>query len=65
MVNVTVAQLPGHKVLQPGHVHYYIWARAPAAPPPCRRHWHAGLLTVTVGLYWTFVNTKLDDLLLV
>ena len=33
MVNVTVAQLPGHKVLQPGHVHYYIWARAPAAPP--------------------------------
>ena len=26
MVNVTVAQLPGHKVLQPGHV--------PRLPPP-------------------------------
>ena len=30
-VNVTVTQLPGHKVLQPGHV-----PRLP--PPPWRRH---------------------------
>ena len=32
MVNITVAQLPGHKVLQPGHV--------PRLPPPSpwRRH---------------------------
>jgi len=33
MVNVTVAQLPGHKVLQPGPV--------PQLAPPWRRHWMA------------------------
>ena len=42
MVNITVAQLPGHKVLQPGHV--------PRLPPPL------GAATVRYKRFTEFIS---------